>query len=129
MLSVLTKASKLLLFTGGDDSAVHITEVTLTPEISTRNIASIPDAHASTITGVLYLGDMHFLSCGIDQTVKIWKLEEDELIFFHKCHTGVPDVGGIVEIGGDPARRRFVVFGTGMEMITWNLFQGNSLPS
>jgi WD40 repeat protein len=127
--SVLTKASKVLLFTGGDDNAVHLTEVNLNSEISTRNISSVPDAHASTITGVLHLGDMHFLSCGIDQAVKVWRLEGEKLVCLYKCHTGVPDVGGIVEIGGDLGKRRFVVFGTGMEMIAWNRLQENGSPS
>src|SRR5271170_3826229 len=125
MPPVLTKASKVLLFTGGDDDAIHLTEVNLNSDIPARNISSVPDAHASTITGVLYLGDMHFLSCGIDQTVKVWRLDGEELVCLYKCHTGVPDVGGIVEIGGDPAKRRFVVFGTGLEMIGWNLEQKN----
>jgi WD40 repeat protein len=127
MPSVLTKASKVFLFTGGDDNAIHLTEVTLNPDISTRNISSVLDAHASTITGVLYLGAMHFLSCGIDQAVKVWRLDGEELICLYKCHTGVPDVGGIVEIGEDPAKRRFVIFGTGMEMIALDLMQENGL--
>jgi hypothetical protein len=101
--------------------------VNLNSDISTRNISSVPDAHASTITGVLYLGDMHFLSCGIDQVVNVWRLDGEELICLYKWHTGVPDAGGIVEIGGDLAKKRFVVFGTGMEMISWNLVQENGL--
>jgi hypothetical protein len=113
-------ASKVLLFTGGDDNALNLAEVEFNSEISIRRIALVPDAHASTVTGVLYLGNMHFLSCGIDQAIKVWRLGGENLVCLYKCHTCVPDVGGVVEIGGDREQRRFVVFGTGMEVITWN---------
>ena len=126
-LRCLMIASKVLLFTGGDDNAIYITAVTFSPEISTQRIASVPNAHASTITGVLSLGDMHFLSCGIDQTIKFWRLDGDKLLWLYDCHTCVPDAGGILEIGAETAKRRFVVFGTGMEMITWNLVLENGV--
>lgn len=121
-------ALKILLLTGGDDNAIHLTEMTLDPDISRRRIASVPDAHASTITGVRSLGGMNFLSCGIDQAINVWGLDGDKLVCMYKCHTYVPDVGGIVEIPGDLARRRFVVFGTGMEMIAWDDGKGK-VPS
>ena len=126
-LRYLMIASKVLLFTGGDDNAICITVVTFSPDMSTRRIASVPNAHASSITGVLSLGDMRFLSCGIDQTIKFWRLDGEKLLCLYKCHTCVPDVGGIVEISAETAKRRFVVFGTGMEMIAWNPARENGL--
>jgi len=37
-----------------------------------------------------------------------------------EAYTFVPDVGGMIEIGVKDGKRRFVVFGTGMELIALN---------
>jgi hypothetical protein len=114
--------TSVYLLTGGDDNAIHLTEVTFKAEseITYRIVASVRNAHTSTITGILNLGNLRFLSVGIDQVIKVWKLDEETLFCKYKASTFVPDVGGIIEIGVQAGKRRFVVFGTGMEMIAWD---------
>jgi len=107
------------MFTGGDDNAVHLVELTVASEVTCKLLASVLAAHASTVTGVLSLGKTKFLSVGIDQNIRFWKLDGTSLICLSKAYTFVPDVGGIVEIGVQARKRSFVVFGTGMELISW----------
>jgi hypothetical protein len=109
----------LHMFTGGDDNAVHLVELVFTPNVTCKLLASIIDAHASTVTGVSSLGRMRFLCVGIDQNIKIWKYDGASLICLCKVYTFVPDVGGIIEIGVPERKRKFIVFGTGMELISW----------
>ena len=107
------------LFTGGDDNAVHLTEVNFGTELKCRLISYVPNAHTSTITGVLDLGNLQFLSIGIDQCIRVWEYNGHNLVCLYRAYTFVPDVCGIIEIGVPERKRRFVVFGTGMEMISW----------
>jgi len=109
----------LHMFTGGDDNAIHLVELTFAPRVTCKLLASVLNAHASTVTGVLSLGRMKYLSVGIDQNIKMWKLDGVKLACIGKAYTFVPDVGGIVDIGVQERKRRFVVFGTGMELISW----------
>jgi len=107
------------MFTGGDDNAVHLVELAVTSEVTCKLLASVLDAHASTVTGVLSLGEAKFLSVGIDQNMRFWKFDGASLRCLCKAYTFVPDVGGIVEIDVQERKRSFVVFGTGMELISW----------
>jgi hypothetical protein len=112
------------MFTGGDDNAVHLVELAVTSEVTCKLLASVLDAHASTVTGVLSLGEAKFLSVGIDQNMRFWKFDGASLRCLCKAYTFVPDVGGIVEIDveigvQEREKRSFVVFGTGMELISW----------
>jgi len=107
------------MFTGGDDNAVHLVELVIRSEVTCTLLASVLDAHASTVTGVLSLGKSRFLSVGIDQNIRIWKFDGSGLMCLCKAYTFVPDVGGIVEIGVRERKRSFVIFGTGMELISW----------
>lgn len=121
-LHILITDTSVYLLTGGDDNAIHLSEVSFEGEgkCAFRPIASVLDAHTSTITGVLNLGGLKFLSIGIDQVVRVWKFDGENLISRYKGYTFVPDVGGIIEIGVQGGKRRFVIFGTGMEMISWS---------
>ena len=116
---ILIREHLVHLFTGGDDNAVHLVELTFAREISCKHLACIPEAHASTVTGVLSLGEMKLLSVGIDQYIRIWKYDGANLTHLYEAYTFVPDVGGIVEIGAQSRHRCFVIFGTGMELISW----------
>ena len=120
--AIVTVETTMFLLTGGDDGAIHLTEVSFEAErkIIFKRIASAIDVHTSTITGVLSLGDLEFLSVGIDQIIRIWKFDGERLVCRYRAYTYVPDVGGIIEIGVHGGKRRFVVFGMGMEMITWD---------
>ena len=82
-------------------------------------LAKVLGAHTSTVTGVLFLGGSRYLSVGIDQKIRIWKDEGERLWLFCEGYTFVPDVCGIADLGLKEDRRRFVVFGTGMELLEW----------
>jgi WD40 repeat protein len=105
------------MLTGGDDNAVHLTEVTINPSLSFKSISSVLDAHASTVTGLLAFGRSRYLSVGIDQNICIWDSKSGNLNLVQRFYTFVPDVGGVVEIGVQGGKRRIVIFGTGIEMI------------
>ena len=114
----LTLDSIMYLLTGGDDNAVDLTQVEVTDEgIICTPLAEVLDAHTSTVTGVLFLGDSRYLSIGIDQNIRIWRVEERRLSCIYEGYTFVPDVCGITEISVKGTKRRFVVFGTGLEML------------
>jgi WD40 repeat protein len=127
LLVHLIKESAVYLLTGGDDNAIHLTEVRFADKIACQILASVLDAHTSTITGVLGLGNFQFLSVGIDQIIKIWEFNGEDILCWNQLYTFVPDVCGVVEIGFHGRNRRFVVFGTGMEMIAWEELE--NLPS
>jgi hypothetical protein len=82
-------------------------------------VAGVLDAHTSTVTGVLFLGSSRYLSVGIDQKIRLWIEEGGKLLCIYEGYTFVPDVCGIAEIGVNGKIRRFVVFGTGMELLEW----------
>lgn len=108
----------MYLLSGGDDNAVHLMQVEVTDEnITLTTIAGVLDAHTSTVTGVLFLDDSRYLSIGIDQKIRLWKVEERSLLCIYEGYTFVPDVCGIAELGVKGDKRRFVVFGTGMELL------------
>ena len=118
--AMLIKGTVVHLFTGGDDNAVHLNEVTFGTNITCKPLASVLNAHTSTITGVLILGNGQYLSVGSDQRIRIWEFDGAKLICLYSGYTFGPDVCGVVEIGVRLGKRRFVVFGTGMEMIAWD---------
>jgi hypothetical protein len=86
-------------------------------QIICQPIAVVLDAHTSTVTGVLSLGNSKFLSVGIDQKIRMWKVSGHGLTCLYEGYTFVPDVGGFIEIGVEGSKRRFVIFGTGIELI------------
>jgi hypothetical protein len=78
---------------------------------------SAEDAHASTVTGILFLREVRCVSVGIDQKIKLWSiLDGKKFVCLREGYTFVPDVAGIIQI---PPKDewRFVIFGTGMEMV------------
>jgi hypothetical protein len=103
--------------TGGDDNAIHLTRVMIEQENTCKPIAAVLEAHTSTVTGVLSLGNSKFLSVGIDQKIRMWKVSGDGLTCLYESYTFVPDVGGFIEIGVKGRKRQFVIFGTGIELI------------
>ena len=108
------------ILTGGDDNAVHLLEVTFRETIICNVVASVSDAHTSTVTGVVSLGNSRFLSVGIDQCLRVWEFDGKGLVSLQKAYTFVADVCGIVDINvREERKRRFVAFGTGMELISW----------
>lgn len=106
------------LLTGGDDNAVHLTEIKLASvEITCTHLAGVLKAHTSTVTGALFLDRSRYLSVGIDQKIKLWKAEKGRLSCTYEGYTFVPDVCGITDIGVKGTKRRIVVYGTGMELL------------
>jgi len=116
---ILMVDSVIYLLTGGDDNAIVLTEVSFDTEVRCTKVAFVTDAHTSTITGVLSLGRLQFLSISIDQRIRIWGLNGSNLVCLCQAYTFVSDVCGIVEIPVHGRKRRFVIFGTGMELIAW----------
>ena len=93
--------------------------MTISDEVSLKLLASAIDAHSSTITGILALTNTRFLSVGIDQNIRMWQYQGSGLACIYSAYTFVPDVCGIVALKQrNPARLRFLVFGTGMELIS-----------
>jgi hypothetical protein len=85
--------------------------------ITCTPLADVLNAHTSTVTGVVFLNKSRYLSVGIDQKIRFWKAEEGNLSCIYEGYTFVPDVCGITEIGVKGTKRRFVVYGTGMELL------------
>lgn len=119
IVSKLTLAHMFHAFTGGDDNAIHLSEVSFGETVAFHLLASVPDAHASTITGVLSLGNSRFASVGIDQMIRLWQFDGNRLLCFHRAYSFVSDICGILEVGIQEEKRRFVVYGTGMEFVEW----------
>ena len=61
-------------------SGCHDGEIRIWHLPSRRTLTAFPGAHQMAVSGVCMSADAeHFLSCGIDATVKIWKYETEEL--------------------------------------------------
>jgi WD40 repeat protein len=120
---LISDSSETLLITGGDDGAIHLTKINEGEKLCggedycVERLMSVEDAHASTVTGILFLREVRCVSVGIDQKIKLWSiLDGKKLVCLREGYTFVPDVAGIIEIPPKDAWR-FVIFGTGMEMI------------
>jgi WD repeat-containing protein 6 len=107
------------MITGGDDNAIYLNEIEIGDVISCRLLASKTKAHTSTVTEVLSLGNSVYLSVSIDQIIRVWELNIGRLVCIFEAYTFVPDVCGIIEIDGNDYERRFVVYGTGMELVAF----------
>lgn len=84
--------TELIIATGGDDNAIAFTRVTSLPELPSPLICSallIPQAHASTVTGIQWLGSttstysqkksasFRLASVSNDQRLKTWAVSID----------------------------------------------------
>jgi hypothetical protein len=112
--------SEVEIVTGGDDNAIHLVKVTIGQIITCESIATLHDSHTSTVMGVLSLGNSKFLSVGIDQKIRMWKITEEHMVHLYEGYTVIPDVGGFIEIGVQGNNRQFVIFGTGRELLQLN---------
>jgi WD40 repeat protein len=115
--SSLMVESEVEIVTGGDDNAIHLTKIMMGETITWESIATILDSHTSTVMGVLSLGNLKFLSVGIDQKIRIWKITGVHIIHLYEDYTVISDVGGFIEIDIQENKRQFVIFGTGMELL------------
>jgi hypothetical protein len=104
------------MISGGDDNAIHLSEIGITDIISRRLLGSEEKAHSSTVTGLLSLGDSTYISIGIDQRIRVWAFRDGQITCIFEAYTFVPDVCGMVEIDGNQHKRRFIAYGTGMEL-------------
>lgn len=120
---LISGSSRSLLITGGDDGAIHLTQIDEGKELCNgkdycvSRLMSAENAHASTVTGIVALREVRCVSVGIDQKIKLWSiLDGKKLVCLREGYTFVPDVAGIIQI---PPKDdwRFVIFGTGMEMV------------
>lgn len=65
--------SQPLVISGGDDGKVSLVSMDL-KSLQMFLVASIPEAHRSTITGLCWLSEEHFLSVAVDQRVIVWRM-------------------------------------------------------
>lgn len=101
-LALALSPSHITIFSGGDDCALAITRVPFTPALGPAESFSLPCAHASAITALTLLGD-RVLSVGVDQTINLWNVSEDEKVGLRlqdEAYTPVADVAGAVVLGG-----------------------------
>ena len=116
-MATLMGDSSIYVVTGGDDNAIQLTEVTINSFIICRTLATVSDAHTSTVTGVQFLGDSRYLSVGIDQKIRFWKYGDGVFAQISEFYTFVPDVCGVVDLGVYGEERRLAVYGTGIELL------------
>ncbi|EPY49353.1 WDR6 family WD repeat protein [Schizosaccharomyces cryophilus OY26] len=113
---------KVSLFTGGDDGAVcHMAlKLNIDTEMKTVYVEelekfSLPEAHASSVTGILQLEENLFLSASVDQRILTWAKREGLWKVESENNTFVADVGGMFSQGSN-----LVVFGVGYEVFKIN---------
>ena len=63
------------------------------------------------------LGSHEFVSVSVDQKVRMWRYINGAPVIYHDGYTVVPDVCGILDLGVVERERRFVIYGTGMELL------------
>ncbi|KAF3909384.1 hypothetical protein AA313_de0201036 [Arthrobotrys entomopaga] len=128
-------AHEIILLTGGDDTAICVSNVQLGPSVGKEDngVAVITSkkvqrAHASAVTAIEFvsLADqrLEFLSSGIDQQVKRWSLNlrngfaEGNVELLEDVYVGIPDVAGLALIDGEEKNEtKLVVGGVGIEVL------------
>ncbi|XP_022689209.1 WD repeat-containing protein 6-like isoform X1 [Varroa jacobsoni] len=106
-----------LVATGGDDNAITLSRITHSGSVTAVEvICRVVNAHATQITGVLWVGDYHLLSTSIDQRVTLWKLLDGKSLEPQWTKmTAVADVAGFTLF----AENRYVlIVGQGLEVIS-----------
>ncbi|KAK6333115.1 hypothetical protein TWF718_010938 [Orbilia javanica] len=130
---------EILVLTGGDDTAISVSRIIFEQDLSkpVTKVSGITTrllerAHASAVTALASLGrksftpngqGVEFLSSGVDQQVKRWRVEVGENTAIGKVevvediYVSVPDVSSLalVDIGDDA--QRLVVGGVGVEVL------------
>jgi len=83
--SASSEGQRLILATGGDDTAIHVrwlqlevleshnSEPTLLRIIENVQ-ANLPVAHSAQITGIHFLSSRHLVTASVDQRISIWQL-------------------------------------------------------
>ncbi|WBW71280.1 tRNA (guanosine 34-2'-O)-methyltransferase regulator Trm734 [Schizosaccharomyces osmophilus] len=112
------RTGNLSLLTGGDDGAVcHITIKLNTDAkegivyVEELEKFSYPEAHASSVTGVLQLRKDLCLSASVDQRILVWVNWEGTWSIHSERGTFVADVGGMFS-----HKSTLIVFGVGYEV-------------
>ena len=136
-----------IIITGGDDQALALT-ILAYPQTNKNDppprprLATllIPNAHASAITGIAYLGHIaggvthRFATVGNDQRLKTWAIDLDEaregvdavrMKKLGDMHTGVADASSLKAYEDENGVWRVLVAGIGMEC--WKLAKGSQV--
>lgn len=83
---------------GGDDNSLSLTKINYTDGTATK-VFSVPSAHSSTITGISVIpGSLtSFVTVGVDQNVKLWKIPEqwNSIDLVDSKYTTVADTGAL----------------------------------
>lgn len=113
---------KFRIFTGGDDNALALTSVQCNPDMSfvAAVKSTIAKAAASTITGTALCSiDNHerLVSCSVDQIVRVWSFECDELKLESEKYTTIADTGCIDTIEDKEGKANIVIGGVGLSIL------------
>ncbi|EEB07266.2 WDR6 family WD repeat protein [Schizosaccharomyces japonicus yFS275] len=94
----------LTLATGGDDGSVSLLQLSIKWSDALHIVifmellhTTFPEAHASSVTGIILLSNEKFISASIDQRLVLWHNECNELMKVGEHYTFVPDVCGITK--------------------------------
>ncbi|KAF3938792.1 hypothetical protein ABW19_dt0202939 [Dactylella cylindrospora] len=125
---------ELILLTGGDDTAVAISKLIVSLEAKTVQITSkiVARAHASAVTALSVLAmpssgsdTFEFLSSGVDQQVKRWKVEirndmaDASVQLLENFYVAVPDVAALslLDRKEEEDSQKLIVGGVGVEIL------------
>ncbi|PWW78532.1 WD40 repeat-like protein [Tuber magnatum] len=117
-LKVAAGANGIYVYTGGDDCAFGVTRIDTKNGVAESWI--VPRAHASAVTAVLCVG-RHILTAGVDQQVKLWKVNEGEegiTVEMRERHeSAVADISAAEIVGA-----KVVIVGVGVDV--WETSDG-----
>ncbi|KAG4303879.1 hypothetical protein PORY_002733 [Pneumocystis oryctolagi] len=122
---LICKDGKYILATGGDDNKISLMEIIieLSPDLNCKmlcnNIINKPNAHNSSITGLVFSASGLLISISTDQKLKVWKISPPQLIFLSEFYTYVADPCGI-SIAKVLDREILAVHGIGLEFFLFN---------
>ncbi|OQR72357.1 WD repeat-containing protein 6-like, partial [Tropilaelaps mercedesae] len=105
-----------LMATGGDDNAITLSRLTTDGAKDVVEVISkLENAHATQVTGMLWIDDDRLLSTSIDQRVTLWKVVEgEELQPMWTKMTAVADVSGFTPLADN---RHVLIIGQGLEVV------------
>ncbi|RWS01829.1 WD repeat-containing protein 6-like protein, partial [Dinothrombium tinctorium] len=123
----------LILLTGGDDASLKILLIDSVASNKILATTSKPNAHSSSITGVLFLNSFLFITTSTDQRVILWKLVIDietklvEVLQLEMKISCVADIAGCNSIFISDETVLISVFGEGFQFYEIDLKENKFL--
>ncbi|XP_033119459.1 WD repeat-containing protein 6-like isoform X2 [Anneissia japonica] len=100
-IDLTKKDSGYLIITGGDDNAIHVTNLKVEVQTAAHmhfqvgDPCSAPSAHATHISGLKFLDEQTFISSSIDQRLNTWKICHNNIDLIGSEFTHVADTSGL----------------------------------